>query len=59
MSQRTRSQRHVDALPTSTKNNSLDSQPTVTDPPTYVVDLDLPPRRRWSVGLSIQTSEFY
>ena len=63
MSRRARSQGHVDdcnALPTSTKNNSLNSQPTVTDPPTYVVNLDLPPRERWSVGPSvIQASGAY
>ena len=38
---------------TSTKGTSLDVQHTVTDPPTYVVNLDLPPRRRWSVCPSV------
>ena len=45
---------------TSTKGTSLDAQHTVTDPPTYVVNLDLPPRRRWSVCPSVTwASETY
>jgi hypothetical protein len=31
----------------------LDLQPTFTDPPAYIVNLDLPPRRRWSVCSSV------
>jgi len=45
---------------TSRKSNSLDLQPTLTDPPTYVVNLDLPPRSRWNVRPSVtQESEAY
>ena len=45
---------------TSRKSNSLDLRPTLTDPPTYVVNLDLPPRSRWNVRPSVtQESEAY